>query len=188
MAAASDEQAIVAKASDVEPTDQGLEAERPITMAGFSRLGGAVRLLFVGLDSHSESLSGTAVSGQEPPLILQGTSVSGQPILSCADYDRTPFAPGRASSEQDMKYAFRWRSDVSDSKKASAEEAIRELQESGDSPISFCHDGPAVVVLALSETSPTRFSGTMECSCGRTRGIIRGKCNGSSVTFEPVAS
>lgn len=99
MAAASDEQAIVAKASDVEPTDQGLEAERPITMAGFSRLGGAVRLLFVGLDSHSESLSGTAVSGQEPPLILQGTSVSGQP--SC---------PARTTIEHPSRPSARLRS------------------------------------------------------------------------------
>ena len=87
-----------------------------------------------------------------------------------------------------MKYEFRWSSDVSDSKRAPAEEAIRELQESGDSPISLCHDSPAIVVLKLSEVSPTRFSGTMECSCGKTRGIIRGKCNGSSVTFEAVAS
>ncbi len=87
-----------------------------------------------------------------------------------------------------MKYAFRWSSDVSESKKASAEEAIRDGQESGDSPISFCHDGLVVVVLELSEAFPTRFSGTMECSCGKTRGIVRGKCNGSSVTFEAVAS
>jgi hypothetical protein len=87
-----------------------------------------------------------------------------------------------------MNYEFRWSSDLADSKKAPAEDAIRDLQESGDSPISFCHDGPAVVVLALSETSPNRFNGTMACSCGKTRGIIRGKCNGSSVTFEPVAS
>lgn len=87
-----------------------------------------------------------------------------------------------------MKYEFRWSSAISDGKKAPAEEAIVELQESGDSPISFCHDGPTIVVLELSETSPNRFSGTMECSCGKTRGTIRGKCNGSSVTFEPVAS
>jgi hypothetical protein len=87
-----------------------------------------------------------------------------------------------------MKFEFRWSSDVSDSKKASTEEAIREGQESGHSPISFCHDGPAVVVLELSEAFPSRFSGTMACSCGKTRGVIRGKCNGSSVTFEAVAS
>lgn len=87
-----------------------------------------------------------------------------------------------------MKYEFRWSSDISDSKKAPAEEAIRELQESGDSPISFCHDGPAIVALELSETSPTRFSGTMACSCGKIRGNIRGKCNGSSVSFEAVVS
>lgn len=87
-----------------------------------------------------------------------------------------------------MKYVFRWSSDVSDSKKASAEEAIREGQDSGESPISFCHDGPAVVVLELSRAFPSRFDGSMECSCGKTRGIIQGKCNGASVTFEAVDS
>jgi hypothetical protein len=86
-----------------------------------------------------------------------------------------------------MQYEFRWSSDMSDSKKASAEAAIRELQDSGGSPISFCHDGPAIVVLALSEASSTRFRGTMECSCGKTRGIVRGKCNGSSVSLEAVS-
>ena len=85
-----------------------------------------------------------------------------------------------------MKYEFRWSSDLPDSKKAPAEEAIRELQESGDSPISFCHEGPVVVLLEPSAPLPTRFSGTLQCSCGKTRAIIRGKCNGSSVTFEPV--
>jgi len=87
-----------------------------------------------------------------------------------------------------MQYTFRWSSNVSDSKKASTEEAIREGQESGDSPISFCHDGPAVVVLELSKTFPSRFDGTMACSCGKTRGILQGKCNGASVTFEAVGS
>ena len=87
-----------------------------------------------------------------------------------------------------MNYEFRWSSDVADGKKTLAEEAIRDLQESGDSPISFCHDGPVIVALQLSETSPNRFSGTMACSCGKTRGNIKGKCNGSAVSFEPVAS
>ncbi len=85
-----------------------------------------------------------------------------------------------------MKFTFRWSSNIADSKKASTEEAIREGQESGDSPISFCHDGPAVVVLELSKAFPSRFDGTMACSCGKTRGILQGKCNGSSVTFEAV--
>ncbi len=85
-----------------------------------------------------------------------------------------------------MKYTFRWSSNISDSKKASTEEAIREGQESGDSPISFCHDGPAIVVLELSKAFPSRFDGAMACSCGKTRGILQGKCNGSSVTFEAV--
>jgi len=87
-----------------------------------------------------------------------------------------------------MKYEFRWSANLVDRKRAATEEAIRDLQESGESPISFCHDGPVVVVLELSEPFPTRFSGTMACSCGKTRGIIRGKSNGSSVSFEAVAA
>lgn len=87
-----------------------------------------------------------------------------------------------------MKYEFRWSSDISDDKKAPAEAAIREGQESGDSPISFCHDGTVVVRLVLSGAFPNRFDGTMECSCGKTRGNLQGKCNGSSVTFEAVDS
>lgn len=87
-----------------------------------------------------------------------------------------------------MKYEFRWSSDVSGSKRAPAEAAIREGQESGDSPISFCHDGTVVVRLVLSGAFPNRFDGTMECSCGKTCGILQGKCNGSSVTFEAVGS
>lgn len=86
-----------------------------------------------------------------------------------------------------MNYEFRWSSDVADSKKALSEAAIREGQESGDSPISFCHDGTVVVRLNLAGAFPNRFDGTMECSCGKTRGNLKGKCNGSSVTFEAVA-
>lgn len=87
-----------------------------------------------------------------------------------------------------MNYEFHWSSDISASKKAPAEAAIEEGQESGDSPISFCHDGTVVVRLKLSGASTNRFDGTMECSCGKTRGNLQGKCNGSSVTFEAVAS
>jgi hypothetical protein len=87
-----------------------------------------------------------------------------------------------------MNYEFRWSSDVAESKKAPAEAAIRELQESGESPISFCHDGTVVVRLELSRAFPTRFDGTMECSCGKTLAILQGKCNGSSITIEAVNS
>lgn len=111
-----------------------------------------------------------------------------QPILCREDYDSASFAPERASSGQTMKYEFRWSSDVSDSKKASTEAAISEGQESGHSPISFCHEGTVVVRLELSPAFPNRFDGTMECSCGKTCGNLQGKCNGSSVTFVAVAS
>jgi len=87
-----------------------------------------------------------------------------------------------------MKYEFLWSSDVAESKRAPAEAAIQELQESGESPISFCHDGTAVVRLELSRAFPSRFDGTMECSCGKVLAILQGKCNGSSVTIERVAS
>jgi hypothetical protein len=40
----------------------------------------------------------------------------------------------------------------------------------------------------VSAAFPNRFDGTMACSCGETRGKLQGKCNGSSVSFEAVAS
>jgi hypothetical protein len=83
-----------------------------------------------------------------------------------------------------MEFQFRWSPDLPHPKKTAAEEAIRDLQDSGESPFSLCHDGPGTVTLAVSELSPTRFHGTLACSCGRTRGVIKGKCNGTSVTFE----
>lgn len=85
-----------------------------------------------------------------------------------------------------MKYEFRWLSDIPDSKKASAEEAIRDGQESGDSPISFCHDGMVIVTLESPDAVQRRFVGNMKCSCGETRGTIKGKDDGSTVTFEAV--
>ena len=85
-----------------------------------------------------------------------------------------------------MKYEFRWLSDIADDKKTLTEEAIREGQESGDSPISFCHAGTVVVTLNSSDTLQKRFLGDMKCSCGTVRGTIKGKCNGSSVMFEAV--
>lgn len=87
-----------------------------------------------------------------------------------------------------MQYEFHWLSDIADSKKGSTEEAIREGQESGDSPISFCHAGTAIVTLRLTDASQKRFVATMECSCGEPRGTIKGKCDGSSITFEAVVA
>lgn len=86
-----------------------------------------------------------------------------------------------------MRYEFSWLADIPADKKASAEDAIREGQESGDSPISFCHDGPVAVTLSSSDALQKRFAGDMKCSCGLICGILKGKCNGSSVMFEAVA-
>ena len=83
-----------------------------------------------------------------------------------------------------MEFEFRWSPDIPDEKKAPAEAAILDLQASGESPFSLCHEGAATVTLAVSKMSPTRFHGTLACSCGRTRGVIKGKCNGTSVSFE----
>ena len=85
-----------------------------------------------------------------------------------------------------MKYEFHWSSDVADGKKASAEEAIREGQESGDSPISFCHEGTAIVKLNPTDAAHKRFVASVACSCGAPRGTIKGKCDGSSISFEAV--
>jgi hypothetical protein len=85
-----------------------------------------------------------------------------------------------------MKYEFHWLTDIDDRGKSSTEETIREGQESGDSPIAFCHDGPVIVTLSLSDASRKRFVGSMACSCGKRRGTIKGKCDGSSITFEAV--
>lgn len=86
-----------------------------------------------------------------------------------------------------MKYEFHWLTGVSDSKKAATEAAIREGQESGDSPISFCHDGPAIVTLSVPDALQKRFIGGIECSCGKPCGRLKGKCNGSSVSFDAVS-
>lgn len=85
-----------------------------------------------------------------------------------------------------MKYEFHWVPEIADAKKTPAEEAIREGQKSGDSPISFCHDGTVVVTLSTTDALQKRFVGDMKCSCGKVCGAIKGKCNGSSVMFEAV--
>lgn len=86
-----------------------------------------------------------------------------------------------------MKYEFHWLTDIADAKKIPTEDAIRDGQESGDSPISFCHEGTVIVNLSSSDTLQKRFDGDMRCSCGKVRGAIKGKCNGSSVMFEALA-
>jgi hypothetical protein len=86
-----------------------------------------------------------------------------------------------------MKYEFHWLSDIADAKKTPAEDAIRDGQESGDSPITFCHEGTVLVTLSSSDALQRRYEGDMRCCCGIVRGAIRGKCNGSSVMFEAVS-
>ncbi|MDD5249830.1 MAG: hypothetical protein PHY45_12635 [Rhodocyclaceae bacterium] len=83
-----------------------------------------------------------------------------------------------------MKYEFHWLSNIPENAKRSAQEAIREGQACGQSPISFCHDGAVVVTLRSSDALQKRFAGEMNCSCGERRGTIKGKCDGSSLTFE----
>lgn len=86
-----------------------------------------------------------------------------------------------------MKYEFHWLTDIANgANKVLAEDAIRDGQESGDSPISFCHVGTVTVTLSSSDELQRRFVGDMKCSCGKVRGAIKGKCNGSSVMFEAV--
>ncbi len=87
-----------------------------------------------------------------------------------------------------MDYEFRWSPDIAADRKAPAEEAIRDGQESGDSPISFCHAGTVVVTLSTSDALQKRFVGEMKCSCGKVRGTLKGKCNGATVMFEAVGS
>lgn len=86
-----------------------------------------------------------------------------------------------------MNYRFHWLTDIAEAKKTPAEEAIRDGQESGDSPISFCHEGTVTVTLSISDALQKRFVGDMKCSCGKVCGALKGKCNGATVMFEAVA-
>lgn len=87
-----------------------------------------------------------------------------------------------------MKYQFLWESNVSDSERMLVEKAIRDDQESGHSPIEFCHDGSVTVTLASPDPSQMTLVGNMKCSCGKLRGIIRGRSDGSSITLEAAST
>lgn len=87
-----------------------------------------------------------------------------------------------------MEYAFEfsWISNVSDDDKRSAEEAIRSTQKSNHSPVVFCHSGAVAVTLSSPDPLQATLIGNMTCSCGKPRGIIRGRIDGSDITFEAV--
>lgn len=85
-----------------------------------------------------------------------------------------------------MEYVFSWVSNVSDDARHSAEEAIRNTQESGHSPVVFCHSGAVAVTLSSPDPLQISLIGNMKCSCGKPRGKIEGKIDGSHITFEAV--
>ena len=85
-----------------------------------------------------------------------------------------------------MEYEFSWVSNVSDDTRFSAEESIRSTQESGHSPVVFCHSGPVAITLSSPDPLQVSLVGNMKCSCGKPRGIITGKIDGSDITFEAV--
>lgn len=85
-----------------------------------------------------------------------------------------------------MDYEFHWVSNTGHETKQSAEENIRNDQESGHSPIAFCHEGTVVVTLSSPDPLQTTLVGNMKCSCGKARGEIGGHSDGSCITFQAV--
>lgn len=85
-----------------------------------------------------------------------------------------------------MKYEFQWVSNISDDTRVFAENAIREGQESGHSPVSFCHDGTVAVTLSSPDPFQITLVGNMKCSCGKPRGAILGNSDGSKIILEAV--
>ena len=83
-----------------------------------------------------------------------------------------------------MKYQFHWKSIISGNTKNSAEEAIRSSQESGHSPITFCHDGIVNVTISVPDPLQMMLIGNMKCSCGKPRGVVSGRIDGSSMAFD----
>lgn len=85
-----------------------------------------------------------------------------------------------------MDYEFHWVSHTNYEIRRSAEAHIRKDQESGHSPITFCHAGTVVVTLSSPDPFQTTLVGNMKCSCGKARGEIGGRSDGSSITFQEV--
>ena len=87
-----------------------------------------------------------------------------------------------------MKYEFRWVSNISDDAKLSVEEAIYDAHESGHSPVTLCHDGAVIVTISSPDPLQMTLVGNMKCSCGKPRGVITGKSDGSSIALEALKS
>lgn len=85
-----------------------------------------------------------------------------------------------------MEYRFSWIPNVPDQTRKAAEDAIRKDQESGHSPITFCHDGIVTVTLASPDPLQMTLVGNMKCSCGKPRGAIAGRSDGSTITLDAV--
>jgi hypothetical protein len=88
--------------------------------------------------------------------------------------------------ERKKKYEFYWTSNLPDDTRISAEEAIRDAQESGHSPITFCHDGTAIVTISSPDPLQMTLVGNMKCSCGVPQGVVTGKSDGSNIVLEAV--
>jgi len=85
-----------------------------------------------------------------------------------------------------MEYRFSWKSTVSEDIRSWAEESIRDTQESGHSPIVFCHSGPVIITLTSSDPIQDTIAGNMRCSCGIPRGIVKGKVGAARMILEAV--
>ncbi len=85
-----------------------------------------------------------------------------------------------------MKYEFSWTSNIPDATRKVAEDAIRKDQDSGHSPIIFCHNGIVTVTLASPDPLQMTLVGNMKCSCGRPRGTITGRSDGSTIIFDAI--
>lgn len=85
-----------------------------------------------------------------------------------------------------MEYKFNWVSNTADEAKNSAEAEIREGQESGHSPIRFCHDGTVTVTLSSPDPLQITLVGNMKCSCGKAKGKITGSSDGSKIIYQAV--
>ena len=85
-----------------------------------------------------------------------------------------------------MEYKFNWVSNATHENKISTEAKIREDQESGHSPVTFCHHGIVAVTLSSPDPLQMMLVGQMKCSCGKVRGTISGSRDASGIVFQAV--
>lgn len=85
-----------------------------------------------------------------------------------------------------MDYVFDWTSNVSDCDKMSVEEKICSTQESGHSYVELCHSGLVTVTLSSTGLFGDYVVGYLKCSCGKTRGMVSGAIDGSSLVIEAL--